>query len=73
MTTEPRPSRLPALADEAPLVTEIFARLRAGSRAPLNLHRTLAHAPGLLGAMLGLAEIKIEAPAGITPSAAPAG
>jgi AhpD family alkylhydroperoxidase len=54
--TDARPSRLPAIAEEAPLVAEIFARLRAGGRRPLNLHRTLAHAPELLRGMLGLAE-----------------
>jgi AhpD family alkylhydroperoxidase len=54
--TDAPPSRLPALAAEAPLVAEIFARLRAGGREPLNLHRTLAHAPELLRGMLGLAE-----------------
>jgi alkylhydroperoxidase family enzyme len=54
--TDAPPSHLPALTSEAPLVAEIFAHLRAGGRVPLNLHRTLAHAPALLRGMLGLAE-----------------
>ncbi len=49
-------SRLPPITEEAPLVAEVFARLRAGGRTPLNLHQTLAHAPELMRAMLGLAE-----------------
>jgi alkylhydroperoxidase family enzyme len=49
-------SRLPPITEEAPLVAEVFARLRAGGRTPLNLHQTLAHAPELMRGMLGLAE-----------------
>jgi AhpD family alkylhydroperoxidase len=49
-------SRLPPAPNDDPRLSAIWESLARRGRTPLNLHRTLAHGPALLDAMLGLAE-----------------